>query len=463
MSNVKKIVFASPPNLSYGTVSPPIGLLYLGSVCKQSNRNVVIIDAASLQLSLEETVDLIVKEKPNYLALTAVTLTIDKSAEIAGLVKKKLPKVITIVGGHHLSALPHETMINYSQFDYGIIGEGEITIIDLLNKLESENVDFDTINGLIYRENERLIINHERDRIKDLDTLPLPDWSLLPDLTKTYSPPPHVVEVYPSIGFNSSRGCPGKCIFCSNTVFKRKLSYLSANRLFEIIVQLNKEYGVKEIWFGEDNFLIFKKRLFDFCHLLIENNINMTFVCSGRVDNVKTIDELTLMKKAGFRQIWYGIESGDQQILDILQKGITIEEINKVVNWTNEVGIDACGYFIFGAPGENINTLKKTLDLALNLKLKAAHASYMIPFPGSQFYNEYHNFGHYDKENFDMYKPSFIPKDLDEDTLITFFKLFYRKFYFRPNIILIYLRRLKNPHNFYPIAKGFFELIKNGF
>lgn len=461
MSDKKKVVFASPPNLSFGTVSPPVGLLYLGTVTKVSGRDTVIIDAASLNYSIKTTVDAILNEKPDYLALTAVTLTIAESAKIAEEIKIALPNIIIIIGGHHLTALPEETMNKYPQFDFGVIGEGEITIIELFDELDLKRTNLNLVNGIIYRENNQLKITPPRERIKNLDSLPLPDWSLLPNLVRIYSPPPHVVEVFPSIGFNSSRGCPGKCIFCSNSVFKNKLSYLSANRLFEIVNQLHKEYGIKEIWLGEDNFLIYKKRLFEFSKLLIDNNLKMSFVCSGRIDNVKSKDELILMKKAGFRQIWYGIESGDQRILDILQKEITLEEIHKIVNWTHEVGIEPCGYFIFGAPGETEETLNKTLNLSLNLNLQAAHASFMIPFPGSTLYNNYNQYGVFYGDNLDMYKPSFIPTGLDQKTLVKYFKNFYRKFYLRPRIILIYIRRLKNPHNIIPIFKGFLELIKN--
>ncbi|WFN36786.1 B12-binding domain-containing radical SAM protein [Methanomicrobium antiquum] len=460
MKNKKKIVFVSPPNLTYGTVSPPVGLLYLGTVTKESGRDTVIIDAASLNYSMEETIKLIINEKPDYVGVTAVTITVEESGKIAKAVKDALPDTITIIGGHHLTALPEETMTKYPQFDFGIIGEGEITTVSLLNAIDSKK-NYEDVDGIIYYDNGQLITTSPRERIKDLDSLPIPDWSLLPNLINIYSPPPHVVDVFPSIGFNSSRGCPGKCIFCSNSVFKNKMSSLSGNRLYEIVSQLKNEYGIKEIWFGEDNFLIFKKRLLEFCKLVIDNDLQMSFVCSGRIDNVKSKDDLLLMKKAGFRQIWYGIESGDQRILNILQKGITVEEVHKVVNWTDEAGIDPCGYFIFGAPGENEETLSKTLNLALDLKLRAAHTSFMIPFPGSKFYENFRQYGVYNENVLDMYKPSFIPFDLNEEILVKYFKRFYRDFYFRPRIIWIYVKRLKNPHNFMKLFRGFIELVKN--
>jgi len=461
LNDQKKIVFCQPPNLSFGTVSPPIGLLYLGTVTKLSGRKTVIIDATSLQRNINNTIKLILNETPNYLALTAVTITIDEAANIAKQVKIKQPGIITIIGGAHLTALPKETMEKNKSFDYGIIGEGEITIIELLDEIESNNKNYDKINGIIYRNNDQIIITQPRERIKDLDTLPLPDWSLLSNMVNTYSPPPHVADVYPSLGFNSSRGCPGKCIFCANSVFGNKLSYLSAKRLFEVISNLHTEYGIKEIWFGEDNFLMSKKRLKEFCELLIINNLQITFVCSGRVDTIKNIDELKLMKTAGCRQIWYGIESGNNEILKNLKKNTTTEEIKEVIKWTNNAGIDSCGYFILGSPGETEETLKKTLQFALELNLKAAHASYMIPFPGSELYNSFNQYGVFNINNWDMYKPSFIAFGLTQEILIKYSKLFYLKFYCRPSIIWIYIKRLKNPHNIYPIAKGFYKLIEH--
>jgi radical SAM superfamily enzyme YgiQ (UPF0313 family) len=456
----KKAVFASPPNLSYSTVSPPMGLLYLATVTKLSGRAVVIIDASALNYSIKTTVEKILDEHPDYLALTAVTLTIAEAAKIAGEIKTTLPNTTIIIGGHHLTALPEETMDKYPQFDVGVVGEGEITIIELLDVLDSGTGDLRSINGIIYRENNQPIRTPPRERIKDLDVLPLPDWSLFPDLIKTYSAPPHVVDVYPSISFNSSRGCTGKCTFCSNAVFGNKLSHLSANRLFEIVQQLHNDYGVKEVWIGDDNFLIFKKVLYEFSQLVIDSKLGMSFVCLGRIDTIKNKDELILMKKAGFRQIWYGIESGDQRILNILKKEITLEEIYKVINWTYEAGIEPCGFFILGSPGETKDSLDKTLKLSLDLKLQSALASFMIPFPGSALYGNYDQYGVLHSDNLDMFKPSFIPAGLDEETLVNYFKKFYRGFYLRPRIIWVYLKRLRKPHNIPVIFKGFLELIR---
>ena len=274
MSDVrKKIVFASPPNLSFSTISPPMGLLYLGTVTKTSGRNTVIIDSAALNYTVKTIVEHILKEEPDYVALTAVSLTIQEAGEIAEKIKTVSPDIIIVIGGVHLTSLPEETMNKYPHFDIGVIGEGEVTILELLDALDAGKKNLASVNGIIFRDNNQLIKTSPRERIKNLDDLPLPDWSLLPNLIKIYSPPPHVVEVFPAISFNTSRGCPGKCIFCSNSVFGNKLSYLSANRLFEIVNRLHREYGIREIWIGDDNFFIFKKRMNEFSKLVIDNNL----------------------------------------------------------------------------------------------------------------------------------------------------------------------------------------------
>ena len=186
----------------------------------------------------------------------------------------------------------------------------------------------------------------------------------------------------------------------------------------------------------------------------------MSFTCLGRIDGVKSKDELILLKKAHFRQIWYGIESGDQRISDTLRKEITLDEIHKVVNWTHEAGIEPCGFFILGSPGETEESLNKTVNLALELNLQSALASFMIPFPGSELYRVYSQYGVFYGDNLDMFKPNFIPTGLDQKTLIKYSKKFYWKFYFRPHIIWVYIKRLKNLHNIPLMFNGFVELIK---
>src|SRR3989344_9098965 len=288
---MSKILFLNPPlplEELYGKLAeggselPPLGIAILAAVTRDNGYKTKILDAAALKLNYEQTVNEILKENPNYLAITSVTISIFNAAKIAKLIKEKNPNIITIIGGPHLTAVPEETMEKFSEFDIGVIGEAEETIVELLNNLD-KNKNLNNIKGLIIRNKNKLKKTIQRPFIKNLEKLPFPAWDLLPDLLKYYQPAADSLHRSPATLLITSRGCPGQCIFCDRKVFGNLIRSYSAKYVIDMIKYLQKNYGIKDLFIEDDNFLVFKQRTKEICELIIKENIDITFSIMGRV------------------------------------------------------------------------------------------------------------------------------------------------------------------------------------
>ncbi|MBI3813208.1 MAG: radical SAM protein [Nitrospinae bacterium] len=463
------IVFAAPPltlEERYGTLAgagntlPSMGLLSLASVVRKSGYKTAVVEASSLNLSYDETVRQILSFSPDYVGITATTVSIFHAAKLAGKIKEGNKNIKVIIGGSHITALTKETLEMFPDFDFAAVGEGEETILELLNAFDNRG-SFDDVKGIAYRKGQEsgvgsreseevyIQINEKQDLIKDLDSIPFPAWDLLPDFPKAYHPVAIRCRKYPAAHLLTSRGCPHRCIFCDTSVFSRKYRAFSAEYILEMIKILYNKYGIREILFEDDVFVIFKKRLVEICEGLLKENLKISWSCLGRVHAVKP-DILKLMKKAGCWQIGYGIESGDQKILDFAKKAITLEQVEEAVRWTKEAGIHTKGFFILGFPLETEESIINTIIFSKRIMLDDISANLMTPFPGSEIYNIADKYGKFNKDwsKMNMLQSVFIPNGLSEDKLNYYNKKMLKEFYLRPRIIGNYLlRMLENPRN----------------
>jgi anaerobic magnesium-protoporphyrin IX monomethyl ester cyclase len=463
------IVFINPPlshkeryglKFKIGGQTPPTGLALLAAVCREHNYKVRIIDAPTSKLDYKSTIRRIIKLSPKYVGLTAVTLSIFNTMNVAKILKKHNPKIKLILGGAHITAAPFETIEKFGNvFDILCIGESEDTIIDLLDTLEN-NKPLENVNGIAYLNKEKYKFTEKREFIKDLDKLPMPAWDLLPNLARNYCPPAHTVKRFPAALVITSRGCPGQCTFCDNKVFGKTLRSHSADYVINMIEHLQKNYGIKEIQFRDDNFTVFKLRNQELFKKMGEKKIDIAWSCAARVDMI-TQETLALMKKAGCWQIWYGIESGSDKVLKAIKKNTTVEKIRKAIIMTKQAGISPCGFFMIGMPKETKEDIKKTIKLLLDLPLDEFHISHLAPFPGSEIYNTANQYGYFDNDWKKMsgWKTIFIPKDLTEEEIIKYSKKAMRKFYLRPRIIFQYLRRIRSFRHFKVYLSAFMAFI----
>jgi radical SAM superfamily enzyme YgiQ (UPF0313 family) len=468
---MRKIVLVNPPltlEERYGTLArggtslPPLGLTILAAVIRKNNIPVSIIDAAVLGLSIEDTVNEILKQNPSYVGFSAVTVSINKAAKVAEKIKKINSSIITLIGGPHITAIPEETMKIFEQFDIGVIGEGELTIVKLLELLDKKR-DIRHTKGLVFRDNGNIINTGKMELIKDLDSLPFDAWDLLPNFPFSYKSSVHKLGRLPTTSLISSRGCPYKCRFCDNSMFGTQVRAYSAGRLIEMIKYLQKNYGIKDIFFNDDNFVMLKNRLIEFCNAIHRERLDLTWGCYSRIDNITDETMLIMMKKAGCWRISFGLESGSQEILDFYRKNETLEQMEKVIGWTKKIGIRSKGFFMMGNFLETEETLQKTINFAKRIKLDDFHATFLTPLPGSEIYELADQYGRFDKnwDRMSMWYPVFVPNGLERKTLEKYRRKAFLEFYVRPSVIFSYLTNIRTIADIRKICKGVLALIKS--
>ncbi len=469
---MSKIVWAMPPLSSkerYGGLGkggsrlPPLGLALLAAITRRAGFETDIADAEALGWGHETAATEIVNKKPDYVGITAVTMSVHNAAKLAEEIKKRAPQTTTLIGGVHLSTIPEETMQRFTHLDIGVIGEGDDTIVELLKTLDAKG-DIEDVNGLILRKGSQLVRTTPRAPFSSLDTLPFPAWDLLPNLPEYYRPAANCFSRLPSSSLITSRGCPCHCTFCDRTVSGSHLRGFSVPYLMGMINHIYDNYGIRDIMFHDDNFVALRKRLLEFCDTLAQENLDLRWSCTARVDMV-TPESLKAMRKAGCWQIAYGIESGSQEILNSLRKRTSLKRIRDSLRWTKENGIETRGYFMIGMPGETSETIQQTIDFLLELELDDFQMSIFAPHPGTEITKDIEKYGEYDSDwrKDGGWHVTFVPNGLTKEEIEHYHKTAFMRFYLRPRVLLRYaLKSLNSWSNAYKLLLGATTLFKFG-
>ncbi|MFQ5963095.1 MAG: B12-binding domain-containing radical SAM protein [Candidatus Scalinduaceae bacterium] len=464
-----KIAFVNPPATRkdrYGTLAPagsyapPLALCSLAAVTREVGYETIIIDSQVENLNHEDSLNRIEAFSPQVVGITSTTSTFLSAAELASMIKRSNSDTVVVAGGVHISALPRESLLNHKDIDIAVLGEGEETIIELMDVLK-DGRDLREVKGIVCRNSEEITFTEDRLLIKDLDSLPLPAWDLLPNFPDAYNVQAQSVANFPSTSVCTSTGCTGKCTFCDRRIFGSKIRAHSAEYVIKMIKDLYYNYGVRDIQFEDDNFMLLRTRLLKMCEMLKEEKMDITWSCQARVDMVK-LETLRKMKETGCWMILYGVESGSKKVLDLMKKGISKEKIEKAVDITHKARIMCKGFFITGFLNEDKNTLRETYDFIEKTKLDDISLHYYTPFPGSKAYEMAHKHGTVKGDISDMtyYKPVFIPNGLTEEDLIKHTKACYSMFYLKLRTIINYIRRVRGlPHLLY-FVKSSSALIK---
>lgn len=448
------LVLVNPPlslkdlyqNLSEGgSELPPLGICTLAAVAREAGYSVAILDAMALRLDARQTHERLLELKPRHVGLTSTTMSIHTAAEVARLCKAS--GWTTLLGGSHFTAVQEETFRRYPFFDYGVIGEGEDTLIELLRALDSGQNPEEVPGLLLHLGEGETRRTPPRAMIEELDRLPLPAWDLLPDLATYYQPAVDSLNRFPASSLVTSRGCPAKCLFCDRSVFGRKIRAFSADYVLRMIKTLREDFGIRDLFIHDDNFLVLYKRTRELCERLTAEKVDITWSCLGRTDMVDW-SVLPLMKKAGCWQINYGIESGSQEILDRIAKGTRLEAAEEAIRKTKEAGIRVKGLFMIGCFGETHQTIEETLRFIRKLDLDDFHMTCFTPLPGSEAYTLASQYGQFDPswEKMNMFNAeNFVPHGLTRKELEKAYRRAYRVFYMRPRILLYYCSKLRSP------------------
>lgn len=464
------VLFATPPVsraerygrlAAAGSSAPSLGILMLAAVARQAGFAPTVIDAAALEIPKEEFLSRVRKLRPAVLGLSATTLTIAGAADVAAEVKGLVPGCRIVVGGPHVSAVPTETLERFPAFDVAVVGEGEETVVELLQAFAAGQV-VSGVRGTACRDGSRVVVAPPRPFIADLDRLPLPAWDLLEGFPHCYAPPVFKTKRLPAASLVTSRGCPNRCIFCDRSVFGASCHAFSAAYVVEMLRELHQRYGVREFSFEDDTFVTFRPRLMEICNRLIDLKLDISWTCLGRVNQVSA-ETLALMRRAGCWQISYGIESGSQVTLDLIRKDVTLEQIRLAVAMSHRAGLRTKGFFIVGHPGETRQTLGQTIDFALGLPLDDISVSLLTPFPGTELYERAGEFGSFDPDwsRMNLLNAVFIPSGLTSEDLQQAQRALLRRFYLRPARLFDYAGRLaRNPALAVPLARGAWSLLR---
>lgn len=440
-----KILLINPP-IPYeielystaGIIAPPMGLTYLAAILEKHGYHVEILDVPVLGLSYKQIKDELKKRKPDLVGITATTAMINSALQVAKIVKDVLPESIVILGGVHVTFAYETTMKENPFVDITCIGEGEYTLLELTQTLEKGG-NLKNVKGIVYRKNGKLLKTQPRPLIENLDELPFPARHLLP------------MDKYKAFGENmilgtilTSRGCPFNCIFCSSSLlFGKKFRARSPKNVVDEIEQFQKAYKTRHVEFVDDTFTFDKKRAEEICKEIVDRKLDIRWVCSCRVDLIDK-ELMQTLRKAGCTMIYFGVESGVQRVINLMRKGIRLEQAENVMRWAREVGIETVASFVFGIPGETWEDAIQTIRFAKKLNPDYVQFSIATPFPGTELYQIAKREGLLLTEDWSKYtvlKPVMKTRELKPEELQKLVKKAYFNFYLRPRLALRYLRK----------------------
>ncbi|HEY5555530.1 B12-binding domain-containing radical SAM protein [Acetobacterium sp.] len=383
-------------NLYVAPFEPPLGLAYLTAYLKQRGENVELIDMQGSMMDSVELAKRVEASNADLVGITSMTTTFPAAIKVARIVRAKLPHSQIVLGGVHPTLDPEGTL-SFEEVDFVIRGEGEEAIAGLVKALKGQG-SFEEVDGLCYRGAENVVIK-DKAVILDADSLQTPDYGSFP--AEEYIKHNEYLRGIRGISMLISRGCPYDCTFCAvHEVMGRKWRVKSPELLVNDIIELKEKYQLEGIWFKDSIFNINKKWIEEFCNLLIEKNVNISWQINTRVDLVDE-EQIKLMKKAGLTQIDFGVESGSNRILERLHKNIKVDEIREKIKIAHKY-VKVFGFFMIGIPGETEKDVLKTFELAKELNLDTSAWSIYSPLPGSLLYNELVNEGKVKKANFEF-------------------------------------------------------------
>jgi len=425
---------------SVGSFLPPLGLLYLAATV--GDRCVVrVLDGSAQAVTGDDVVSEIREFRPDVVGITAMTPTLTRALSLCRAIKKHDPGVTTVLGGPHPSALPEETAAAPG-VDFVVVGEGERTFPELLKALDDGTAP-DSVDGLCFIREGRVVRTPARTRIRDLDAVPFPARHLL-DHT-LYKPSAAHYRRKPAFSVMCGRGCPYRCTFCScSKVFRDGVTVRRPEGVAGEIRHLVERYGAREILLWDDTFGLSREWTLRFCELV--RPLEISWSAWMRCD-LADRERLQAMSRSGCWHVSYGVESGNQGILDGIRKDQTLDQVRRAFALTREAGMEARGTFILGLPGENRDTLRETVDFAIGLKADYAQFQFLTPYPGTELWESASRHGRFltdDLSKYTIWFPVYIPEGLTREDLEDALRTAYRRFYLSPSYLLRRLARIRS-------------------
>jgi anaerobic magnesium-protoporphyrin IX monomethyl ester cyclase len=384
--------------IDYGEVFPPLTLLYTAAIVETMGKDVLMIDANGWDLSINEVSRKVKQFKPDILLTRFAIDTIPQDSQVVKIAKKVNPKCITLVRSKIImdSVLLQKEVFTKYPIDFLITGDMEVVIPDLINNLDKK-ADLKKVRGLMYYKNGKSYLTGKANGIKNINNLPYPAYHLSGGIScyRTGTQTPPFTNIF------SSRGCPYHCKFCSShDTYQAR----TPKNVVDELEWLVKTYKIKNFYFFDDIFTIKQDRAEQICQEIIKRKLKLRWSCGTRVDCVNP-KLLTTMKKSGCWMIAFGVESGNQEILDKNAKGFSLTQAEKAIKQTQNVGIAAYAMFVLGLPGETKATLKNTFKFVNKINPDYAQYCVAVPFPNTPFFDEYHKNGWITNYDWTKYNP----------------------------------------------------------
>ena len=406
----------------------PLGLLSLSAYLKARGHRVFVHDCMGPHAvaGLKANSGIVLGHDPDLVGFSATTSSFLDGYDLSAALKKARPGLKTVFGGVHASALGAALMEDFEEIDFICPGEGEATLSEL-----ADGRDPAAIDGLIWRDGDRIAVNPDRAPVADLDELPFPDYEGLRGFPHGYELPLFSSIHRPGATMVTSRGCPYQCSYCDRSVFRWSYRYHSAEYVYGHMKHLRERFGVRHINIYDDLFTAHRGRIERLCGLLTERPLGLRFNCAVRVGHTDD-DLLRRLREAGCLMVSLGIESADPVLLERHKSGVNLEAVTETVTRIQAAGLRAKGLFMMGLPGETEQSVRLTSDFILSLGLDDMNLSKFTPFPGAPLWADIRREGEFDDDwrlmnclNF-----VFVPKGIaSKERLDELYNRHVRRFY----------------------------------
>lgn len=393
----------------------------------------------------------------DVIGMSAFTTNIAFAYETAKIIKSVNHNTKVVIGGAHPTIFPKQTLLECKDIDYVIVKEGEKPVLHLFNALRN-NSDVSQVPNLFYRQNGEIVQSNINCGWLDLDELPIYPYYKF-DKNK-YVPAPSLRKVLPTFNYMAQRGCPYDCTFCDTRTHGKKVRYRSIGNVISDLKMLKRDYGIKGVIFEGSNFTINSRWIGKLCNSLINEKLDLTWYCMGRVDIETKL--LPLMKEAGLWCMSFGIESANSHTLKRMKKNISTDRVRSTLEILKKLGVRSIGSLILGYPGESEQDVLNTIQYACDLNLDVAVFFIPVPFPGTRLYNDALETGGL-KEDIkwsdyiawlDHSKPIYINPLIGEKH-VKLYNYAFRKFYMRPDYILKQIRNIRGLDDVLRLLQGF--------
>jgi anaerobic magnesium-protoporphyrin IX monomethyl ester cyclase len=428
-----RVALVNPP---YPVEAPqaifiPLGISYLAAVLEENGYSVDVVDCQTSRPDQKQLEEKFRSLNPDIIGVTSATLTYLPALEILKAAKTALPNCLTMIGGPHVTVMDEQTFTESANVDIAVRGEGEQTMLELAGLVSNGNLkNLSEVLGITFRKNGQVFRTPDRPFMQDIDALPHPahkhfDVSGYKILGKTYMP------------IITSRGCPFQCAFClASKMCGRGFRARSPSKVVDELEWLRDTFGAGAFAFYDDTFTFDVNRAVAICDEMKARKLGLPWDCRTRVDKVSK-ELLTKLRSSGCQLIHFGVESGNQQMLNTMRKGTTVEQNAQAIKWAKEAGISVAISLVIGYPGETPEMLKQTIDFIYKTKPDYVYMCEAVPYPGTELYdyakksglelskdwNQYH-------EQTQVFKNQLLPLEKLEETKKEFYDRYFSPMYY---------------------------------